>query len=236
MTELLEFARGPLFLATFLFMIVGCTRLVVLRTREVFQVLSRTPKKDVPWRNVMSSSAEWIMPVRHLFGQVPVLSIASVAFHVGLIVTPVFLAAHVYLWSDALGFAIPVLSSSAADVLTISTLVAMTILFGVRTFRPAARKLSRVSDYLLILLFGILFLSGYFATHVESAPLPYTTLMLIHVMAGNLLFVLVPTTKLAHVVLFPFARLSGDLFWRLVPGAGDQVAEALRGSNEGAEI
>jgi len=61
-------------------------------------------------------------------------------------------------------------------------------------------------------------------------------MMLLHVLSAELLFVLMPTTKLAHVVLFPFDRLSGDIFWRLVPGAGDRVAETLRGSTQGAEV
>jgi hypothetical protein len=40
--------------------------------------------------------------------------------------------------------------------------------------------------------------------------------------------VLVPFTKLAHVVLFAFDRISA-VHWQLTPGAGDKVAEALFG-------
>jgi len=234
-SDALEFARGPLFLATFLFMILALLRLVVLRTRQVVQVLRRTPKKDVPWKKVMTSSADWALPVRHIFREVPVLSIASLVFHVGLIVTPIFLADHVYLWSRSVGIALPALSPGVADLLTIMTLVAAATLVFVRIVRPAARMLSRFGDYLLLVILAVPFATGWFAAHPAGAPLSYETLMLLHVLSADLIFVLVPTTKLAHVVLFPFARLSGDIFWRLVPGAGDRVAEALRGSAEGAE-
>ena len=53
-------------------------------------------------------------------------------------------------------------------------------------------------------------------------------MMLIHLLSAELLFVLIPFTKLAHIVLFFFDRISG-LHWQLRPGAGDQVAEALYG-------
>jgi hypothetical protein len=54
-------------------------------------------------------------------------------------------------------------------------------------------------------------------------------MMLIHVLSAELLFVLVPTTKLAHMVTFVFDRTSA-VHWQLRPGAGDKVASALFGS------
>jgi hypothetical protein len=52
--------------------------------------------------------------------------------------------------------------------------------------------------------------------------------MLTHLLSAELLFVLVPFTKLAHVVLFFFDRISA-VHWQLRPGAGDKIAEALYG-------
>ena len=46
-------------------------------------------------------------------------------------------------------------------------------------------------------------------------------------------FVTVPFTKLAHVVLFFFDRLS-QVHWQLRPGAGDRVAGALFDRKAGA--
>ena len=235
MSSLLEFARGPMFLATFLFMVLALTRLVVLQVRQVRKALRRTPARDVPWGKVVASSAGWMVPVRHVFREVPVLSLASVIFHVGLIVTPIFLADHVLLWQRSTGVSWPSLGTGAADALTLTTLAAAGVLLLIRLVRPAARMLSRLGDYVLLLLVALPFLTGYLAAHPTASPLPYRAMMLTHVLSANLLFVLIPTTKLAHVVLFPFARLSGDVFWRLVPGAGAKVARALRGTEKGAE-
>ena len=85
MDAFLEFARGPLFIATFLFMVFGLGRHVTLRTRDLIRVLKRTPKRDVPWKDFVSSSASWVVPVNHILRAVPVLSIASVLFHAGLV-------------------------------------------------------------------------------------------------------------------------------------------------------
>ncbi|MEN8148924.1 MAG: hypothetical protein ABFS86_03825 [Planctomycetota bacterium] len=236
MDAFLEFARGPLFVATFLFMVFGLGRHVLLRTRDLIQVLKRTPKRDVPWRDVASSSAGWMVPVKHLMRAVPILSVASVLFHAGLVLVPIFLAAHVFLWSRSIGIGLPTLSAELADTLTLMTIGCGAMLFLVRVMRKAARDLSRLQDYGLLLAVLLPFVSGWFAVHPESSPLAYRTMMLLHVLSAELVFVLMPTTKLAHVVLFPFDRLSGDIFWRLVPGAGDRVAESLRGTTRGAEV
>ena len=47
-------------------------------------------------------------------------------------------------------------------------------------------------------------------------------------LGAELLFMLVPFTKLAHVVLVAFDRISA-VHWQLRPGAGARVAEALFG-------
>jgi hypothetical protein len=60
-------------------------------------------------------------------------------------------------------------------------------------------------------------------------PLSYNAMMLIHLLGAELVFVLLPTTKLSHCVLFPFLRVSSEIFWRMPPGSGDRVARELHG-------
>lgn len=235
MDDFLSFARGPLFTACLLFMLIGLFRHGFLRTRDLLRVRRRTPKRDVPWRQIFRASAGWAVPVRHFAGEVPVLTVSSVVFHVGLILVPLFLGAHVRLWERSLGISLPALGTGVSDVLTLTTIATGIVLFLVRILRKPARELSRFGDYLLLAIVLTPFVSGYLAVHPTGAPFTYRTLMLVHVLSANLLFLLVPVTKLAHVVLFPFDRLSGDIFWRLVPGAGARVSETLRGHQRGAE-
>ena len=235
MSEALEFARGPLFIATFGFMLLGMLRHVLLRTYSLLRVRSRTPKRDIPWKLVFRRSASWVVPVKHLFVSAPVLKIASIVFHVGLLAVPLLLADHAFLWSRSLGISWPAIGKGLADALTYATLGTGIVLLAFRAADRVARDLSSASDYALLVCVLLPFVSGFFASHPETSPLVYQTMMLVHVLSAELVFLLLPTTKLAHVVLFPFDRLSGDIFWRLVPGAGDKVSRALRGHAKGAE-
>lgn len=235
MSDLLEFARGPVFIATFCFMLLGMLRHVLLRTVELLRVRSRTPKRDIPWRLVFRRTAGWVVPVKHLFVSAPVLKIASVIFHVGLIVVPLLLADHIFLWSRGLGIHWPSIGIVLADVLTLVTIGAGLTLLLFRTVNRTARNLSSAGDFGLLVCVLLPFVSGYFVGHPESSPLAYQAMMLVHVLSAELVFILMPTTKLAHVVLFPFDRLSGDVFWRLVPGAGEKVSVALHGHGRGVE-
>jgi nitrate reductase gamma subunit len=235
MSETLEFVRGPLFVLTFSFMLLGLLRLVVLRSWELIQVRQRTPKRDIPWKIVLRRSAGWIVPVKHVLVSAPILKVASFVFHVGLIIVPVLLIDHVYLWSRGVGFGWPAIGGGLADVLTLVTIGTGLVLLLFRSIERTARNLSTSGDYALLLVLLVPFLSGFFASHPATSPLTYQTMLLIHVLSAELVFVLMPTTKLAHVVMFPFDRLSADIFWRLVPGAGARVAETLRGSKEGIE-
>ncbi|MCP4704255.1 MAG: hypothetical protein GY865_06575 [candidate division Zixibacteria bacterium] len=88
--------------------------------------------------------------------------------------------------------------------------------------------MSKIIDYMLLINILIPFTTGYLAMHPNLNPFSWNTVMLIHLLSAELLFVLIPFTKLAHIVLFAFDRISG-IHWQLRPGAGAQVAETLYG-------
>ena len=236
MSDLLEFARGPLFVITFTYMVLALGRQIFLRTWGLVKVLRRTPKRDVPWGKIARNTASWVFPVKHVTRDSFVMTITSLVMHVGLILVPVFLASHVFLWQRGAGLSWPTLGGGVADFLTILTISTVAILFVFRWVSRVARQLSTRGDYLILIAIVLPFVSGFLAAHPASSPLAYKTMMLIHVLSAELVFVLLPTTKLAHVVLFVFDRISPEIFWRLVPGAGEKVAETLRGSTKGAEV
>lgn len=155
-------------------------------------------------------------------------SVVSYVFHVGVLIVPVLLAEHIALWEALLGVNLPSISNRSAELLTLCTILCGTVLLGIRTFSRAARANSRRSDYLLLLAVLLPFVSGYLAMHPQYNPFPWQIMMLIHLLSADLLFLLVPFTKLSHVVLFFFDRISA-LHWQLRPGAGDKIAEALFG-------
>jgi len=232
MEQWLELARGPLFALSFLIMVLGLARHVLLQvhglvTRKGYRL------RQAPWRKIAANTLSWALPIRHLDRDTIVMTLASFLFHVGAVVVPVFLAAHVVLWEGLLGVSLPALGEGLADVLTVLTIVCIPVLFVYRLATPRARALSRPSDYLILILVLMPFGSGFLASHPALNPLPWGWMMLLHLLSAELLLLITPFTKLAHIVLFPFDRLS-EVHWQLRPGAGDRVAAALYG--EGAQV
>lgn len=223
----IDFAKGPLFSIAFMTMLLGLGRHFLLQSHAII-ARKRGRLLLVPWKRVAAESLGWAVPVRHLIRGTIVISAASFLFHVGAILVPLFLADHVRMWEAFLGVSLPSLDRDFADVLTLLTLGCVVVLLFYRIVIRRSRELSRPSDYVLLVLILLPFLSGYMAAHPGVNPLPWQIMMLIHVLSADLLIFIVPFTKLAHMVLFPFDRLSA-VHWQLRPGAGDRVAEALYG-------
>jgi nitrate reductase gamma subunit len=228
MEKWIEFAKGPLFTITFLIMILGLVRLVVIQTYALIIRKGRR-LKDAPWKKIAAETMSWAFPVRHLIRGTVFFSLASILFHVGAIIVPIFLGDHIVLWEQYLGFNLPSIGKSVADFLTLLTIACLVLLLAWRTFIGRVRAMSRPIDYALLLLIMLPFMSGYLASHPTFNPIPWEVMMLIHLLSAEVLFVIVPFSKLAHVVLFAFDRISA-VHWQLRPGAGDKVAEALFGS------
>jgi nitrate reductase gamma subunit len=223
----LEFARGPLFALTFLIMVLGLLRQVTLQCYFIGIKKGRR-LRAAPWKRIARDALSWAVPVRHLEPGTGLFTASSFLMHVGIIVVPPFLIDHVVLWEGVLGMRLPAIGRGAADVLTLLTVACGALLLFLRTFVGRHRMVSRPMDYGLLVLVLLPFLSGYLAGHPSLNPAPWNVMMLLHTLSAELLFVLVPFTKLAHVVLFFFDRISA-VHWQLRPGAGDRVAEALYG-------
>ena len=227
MEQWIDFARGPLFAFTFLVMILGLARLILI---QVYTLITGKGRRltNAPWRKIMSEAASWVVPVRHLIPGTKLFSVVSYLFHIGVLIVPLFLADHIALWEGFLGINLPAIGYGLADFLTLFTIACIVILLGFRIFSRRLRSMSRQADYALLLIVLVPFASGYLAMHPQYNLFPWDVMMLIHLLSAELLFVTIPFTKLAHIVLFFFDRISG-LHWQLRPGAGDKVAEVLYG-------
>jgi nitrate reductase gamma subunit len=222
----IEFAKGPLFAFTFLVMVLGLGRHVVV------QIYFLTVKKgrrlgDVRWSGVVKDTMSWVVPISHIAPGSRLFSTTSFLMHIGLIVVPLLLADHIALWEAFLKLDLPSIGRGVADYLTLFTIGCIIVLLACRTFVPRQRVVSRRIDSIALVLVLLPFASGYLASHPGANPLPWDVMMLIHLLSAEALFVAMPFTKLAHVVVFFFDRISA-VHWQLRPGAGDQVAEALR--------
>mgnify|MGYP001828685609 FL=1 len=227
MSEWLLWARGPMFRFAMLLMVLGVIRLVVLSLLNLVAVSRMAGDKRIPIATVLRGTAGWLFPRGGALTGHPVFTLASMIFHLAMIITPIFLGAHILLWQRGLGLSWPALAQPLADALTLAGIVAGVVLIVQRIFARASRELSRLQDYLLPVLITIIFATGYLAMHPGSDPLSYEAVMLIHVVCGNLLLIALPFSKLSHVMLFPITRLVSEMGWHLAPDAGQRVAATL---------
>ena len=227
----IDFVTGPLFTITFTFMVIGLARHVLLQTIQLRRCIKRLANTDFAVGRNLKEIVHWLVPIGHVYRNRAFLSITSIVFHVGLLLVPLFLASHIELWHSALGLWWPGLPPMMADILTLVAIIGAVILFAYRLLDSGARHLSSPMDYGLLAVLIVPFASGFMAVHPAVNPLSYNTMLLIHVLSAELVFVLIPTTKLAHCVLFPFVRFSSDIFWKMPAGAGEKVARQLHGKD-----
>ncbi len=226
MEQWLEWARGPLFRFAFLIMVLGLARHIVLTGVGIFRAMRRAGNKSIPYGQVFVSTLAWLFPLTKLRNRF-LYSMTSILFHLGLILTPIFLVAHIVLWKRGFGFGWPGFSQQIADVLTLLTIAAGIGLIIGRLASRQSRHISRFQDFALPPLLLVPFISGFLAMHPSLNPFSYNAVMLVHVMSGNLIFVLIPFTKLSHAILLPASQLVSEVGWHFPADSGKNVGLAL---------
>lgn len=223
----LDIARGPLFYFAFALMVLGLIRHAILTVKGIRGMVHRAGHPTLPYGTVFKATLQWLFPINKMNNRVW-YSITSMVFHIGLILTPIFLAAHILLWKRGTGLAWPGLSRNMADTLTVITIAACLALLIGRTANRYSRYISRFQDFTLLILLGLIFTSGFLAGRPELNPFSYNATMLVHVLGGDIAFILLPFTKLAHAVLLPATQLISEAAWHFPATSGVDVAEALR--------
>jgi nitrate reductase gamma subunit len=227
MESLLHFARGPLFRLCFTIMVLGLARILFLDLWGAYKAYRKAGDKKMPWRLIARRSFEWIFPVKRIWRNPQVYSIFSILFHVGLIVVPIFLFAHISLWKSSVGIYWPGLSYWWAFGLTLSTIVFAVAMLIERTFVKSIRSLSRAQDYFWLILLLFPFMTGFVCANFNISAGFYQFLMLVHVFSGDLIFLLIPFTKIAHCVLAPFSQIIDALAWKFPPKTDEDICITL---------
>jgi len=208
-------------------MLLGLLRILLLTAVGIVEAYGRSPDKLVPWKEIRNQTHAWLFPIGRLWRQRPVYSLASFLFHAGMIVTPLFLASHILLWRNSLGFGWPALPQRLANWLTLLVICTALGLFFGRVLDSRARAVSRLQDYVWPVLIAIPFVTGYIAANAFIAPRTYQQMILVHIYVGDLIMLMIPFTKVAHCVLMPLSQLVTSVAWKFPAGAGDRVLETL---------
>jgi nitrate reductase gamma subunit len=133
----------------------------------------------------------------------PIFTILSYLFHIGLIVTPIFAAGHVLLFKESWNISWWTLPESLTTLMTIMVVVTG-IIFILRRFAdPSVRNVSGAREFLLLILVILPFVTGLMAYY---QLFDYRTIIVIHMLSGELWLMAIPFTWLSHMFYFPFTR------------------------------
>jgi nitrate reductase gamma subunit len=129
----------------------------------------------------------------------PLMMIVTSVFHVCLILLPIFLLGHNMLLDQSWGVSLWSLPESFTDGLTIAVLICAAFFLMRRLFLARVRAITSFYDYVVLLIAAAPFLTGFLAYHQWF---DYRIVMILHILAGELMLITIPFTKLGHMLFF----------------------------------
>jgi len=198
-----QLASGPLLWLAFALFILGMLYRLISMGRLA-------AKKDPPVFAYMSlyyalrSILHWIVPYASVnMRKKPILTAVAFAFHICLFVVPIFLYAHIVLINEAWQVHWRALPDGAADVMTLIVLAGCLFFLGRRLFQPDVRYLTTASDFFLLAVVAAPFITGFWAYHQYPG---HAVATIAHILSGELVLVIIPFSRLSHMIFFPFTR------------------------------
>jgi len=224
-------ARGPLFRISLAVCLLGLAYRFGVTAWQIGAAHRRAGDKQLPHASIWRATLRWLLPWRLLRTR-PLYALASLAFHAGILLVPLFYAGHVTLWGGVLPGWWPQLDLGTSDVFAWLALGGLVVVLLERLLVKVSRDLSRAGDVGLLLLLLALVASGYWAAHPDASPLAPRVMLLLHMLAGDLALIVTPLSKIVHCVLAPMTQLLGEVGWRFPAESGRHVAIALAKENE----
>jgi len=206
--DFFSFVEGPLLWIAFLTFIIGSLLKAVL-------FLSLSSKKDkiifkhFRWKYVLATFARWVLPLNKDVTKNPVFTILGYIFHVCLLAVPIFFSGHISLWEESrFEWTWVSMPDGLTDWMTLIFLVIALFFLLRRIVSADIRLISTFSDYFLLIVTALPFLTGYFLTHgtLDNIAFFSENMQMIHMLSAELMLILIPFTKLSHFILFFFSR------------------------------
>jgi nitrate reductase gamma subunit len=151
------------------------------------------------------SILHWIIPFgsRNWRMRWPV-TITTFVFHICLVFTPIFLLSHNVLWHESWGISWWSLSERVADIMTLLVIISCIVFLLRRIFAPEVRFVTTGDDLLILAISFLPFLTGFLAYH--QWLLPHKTMVILHMLFGQIMLIAIPFTRLAHMFYFFMTR------------------------------
>ena len=206
-----DLIRGPLLWISFVIFFAG----IIYRVIQLFMI---TRKKETPAYTKKQSKKldpkityteeqKYDLLLRFqnsLLGKNPVMAIVSFIFHSCLFIAPIFAAGHSLSLYESWGISFISLPDKFIDLLTIIVLACVLFFLICRIVIPRVKSISTPYDYLLFFISAAPFITGFYAYHHYF---DYKTIITLHIAFGELMLIVMPFTKLGHMVFFFFVRI-----------------------------
>ena len=204
---MLEILTGPLLKLALTVFAVGLLVRVVLYIKGLDWRLERVAYAYGGSRGVKGaiwSVFKWLIPFgTHSWRKQLFTTIAFFLFHAGVVICPLFLAGHMILLEETVGFSLPSLPTAVGDVLAALGFLGGVMLMLRRITLPQVRILTDKQDWAILVLCLITLGSGIIARYQFGA---YDFWLTLHVLAGEIILFIAPFTKLSHIALFFASR------------------------------
>jgi len=192
-----SFVEGPLLWAAFLVFLAGtlCRALLWLWT-----LLRNQKSDDFRW---------WypLLPYHKALAKRPLSGSMAYAFHTCMVVVAVFYGGHIVLWEESrFGWSWSPIPDALTDWMTVSLLALAVFFLARRMFSRKSRTSSSLSDYGLILITALPFLTGYLLAHgnLDSVPFIGENMWSLHILSAEIMLI-------AAAFLFCEVRLNVEM-------------------------
>lgn len=208
--------RGPVMTAT-LILFTAC---LVYRVGQFFLATFRLPPKTTAngtrqtlqfgFREHIQSVPQKLRKARthyrnSVFGMTPFTICLTVVYHAIIVAAIFFAEGHNVLLDLSWGFSFPSIPEKTIDVLAIFVIVVSLYYLIRRAFSAKMRFPLIFRDYLAILATAAPFVTGFMAYHQWFE---YRTVIICHMVSGQLMLIALLYTKLGHLIFFFFGRIS----------------------------
>ena len=200
--DIYELVRGPFAWVAFIIFVAGS----LYRIIAMLVTGKREHALDPPtsFKGAVRSILHGLIPFGSTYmRKQPLFAIVTIGFHLCVIILPLFLLAHIVLWYESWQILWWSLPDLLADLMAVWVILACIYLLGRRWVVPEVKKVTRPSDILLPIIVLLTFLTGFLAYHQWG---PYRPIMIFHVLAGEILLIALPFSKLGHMLFFMFSR------------------------------
>jgi nitrate reductase gamma subunit len=203
MDTLYIFISGPLAWVAFIIFIGGC----LFRLISLIILVHRKEKFIYSYMSLkysLRSILHWSTPFatenmrRH-----PLLTIVAFAFHICLLLTPIFLLAHVTLIDESWNVSWWTLPEGATQIMTLIVIAGCVFFLVRRIVSPEVHYVTYASDYIMLAIVAAPFVTGFLAYYQWFE---YQIFMILHILSGEIMLAAIPFTRLSHMLFAPLTR------------------------------